>query len=302
MTIRPAETDDFAAIAAFITPITQNPDTHSLHCDEDVASNLGSIKQKYADNEGYFLIAFDDETQQMIGVFGGEMDVERRRIWAWGPFVDPTFNFQEVAGALYDRLLEDHATTLYQLWAFNDAKSATLRDFYNSKGFTENKGLIHVHRCSQVPPERVNNQHIMLGTEVDKEAVKVLHETAFPGTYFTVQEMIELSKDRFQLLVFKPKSEVKALAYLFAEIDGAGDGYIHFVAVDPAARGQGIGTQMLQQSLDWCFHEHKVPKVQLTVTDKNHARRMYEKAGFVLVYSGVGTKKEIEPKKEGLKG
>lgn len=290
MHIRQAMPSDFEAIAQFITPITLQPDTHSLHCDEDVASNLGSIQQKHAEGEEYFLMAFD-KAEQLIGVFGGEMDVERNRIWAWGPFVTPSLDFREIADALYHRFLSDHQTTLQQVWAFNDQQSMTLRDFYNAHGFQENKGLIHVYRCSKIPAERFNDTAIQQGTEMHKDVVDQLHTTAFPGTYFTTQEMIDLGKGRFQLLVYQQAE--KTLAYLFAELDGAGDGYIHFLAVDPEARGQGIGTKMLQQSLDWCFYEQQVPKVNLTVVDKNHARKMYEKAGFELLYSGVGTKKEI---------
>jgi RimJ/RimL family protein N-acetyltransferase len=56
---------------------------------------------------------------------------------------------------------------------------------------------------------------------------------------------------------------------------------IAYVLVDPAKRGLGYGSAMLQTILDQCFHRMKMLKVDLFVFESNLvAIHCYQKAGF----------------------
>lgn len=57
-------------------------------------------------------------------------------------------------------------------------------------------------------------------------------------------------------------------------------GYIGFMFVEEAFRGQGISQKILQNLCDW-FTSKNIEEIRLTVYDKNpRAVKAYEKAGF----------------------
>lgn len=54
------------------------------------------------------------------------------------------------------------------------------------------------------------------------------------------------------------------------------------ISLYPEYRGQGIGTQLLNQMLDM-LRRKGYPQVSLSVQKENYALRMYQKAGFKIV-------------------
>ena len=59
-------------------------------------------------------------------------------------------------------------------------------------------------------------------------------------------------------------------------------GFLKFVVLDNSLRGQGVGSQMLQQISEFAFEQTGVSAMQLNVFDVNlPARKCYEKVGFV---------------------
>ncbi len=54
------------------------------------------------------------------------------------------------------------------------------------------------------------------------------------------------------------------------------------ISLYPECRGQGIGTQLLNQMLDM-LRQKGYPQVSLSVQKENYALRMYQKAGFEAV-------------------
>jgi ribosomal protein S18 acetylase RimI-like enzyme len=82
--------------------------------------------------------------------------------------------------------------------------------------------------------------------------------------------------------------------YVYVSIDpNAQEGYIEFLAVQPAQRGKGIGLQLLNCALEWCYFDKGVARVALTVDGKlDNARALYKRAGFRLLYTGVNTRLE----------
>jgi ribosomal protein S18 acetylase RimI-like enzyme len=57
-------------------------------------------------------------------------------------------------------------------------------------------------------------------------------------------------------------------------------GWVYYLAVDPAAQGQGLGRQMMQASEDWILGQ-RIPKLQLMVRSDNAAAiGFYAKLGY----------------------
>ncbi|MDD2056970.1 GNAT family N-acetyltransferase [Pseudomonas sp. GD03860] len=58
--------------------------------------------------------------------------------------------------------------------------------------------------------------------------------------------------------------------------------YIRELHLIESARGQGIGTHVLEQLADWA-RERRLPLLRLTVFKSNPAQGLYRRAGFVVM-------------------
>jgi len=57
-------------------------------------------------------------------------------------------------------------------------------------------------------------------------------------------------------------------------------GFIHDVVVDPAERGAGVGTRLIETAAEW-LATRGVPRVMLWTAEKNQgAQRLFERLGF----------------------
>jgi len=57
-------------------------------------------------------------------------------------------------------------------------------------------------------------------------------------------------------------------------------GFIHDVVVDPAERGAGVGTRLIETAAEW-LARRGVPRVMLWTAEKNQdAQRLFERLGF----------------------
>ncbi|MDP5292694.1 N-acetyltransferase [Oceanimonas sp. CHS3-5] len=80
------------------------------------------------------------------------------------------------------------------------------------------------------------------------------------------------------LLVAEEKSEL--LGYVLAgRGEATGEGWILSLAVAPAARGQGLGRQLLQAAVN-ALESQGCRKIKLTVLPDNPALQLYRRLGF----------------------
>jgi GNAT superfamily N-acetyltransferase len=100
----------------------------------------------------------------------------------------------------------------------------------------------------------------------------------YGGRYFYTPRLSTFSR-HFGWLV----GPLRWLLFLpFARHTRAGDLTVGALAVDPALRGQGIGTRLLETLFDWA-REGGFSSVSLEVVDTNPgARRLYERLGFAV--------------------
>jgi ribosomal protein S18 acetylase RimI-like enzyme len=70
--------------------------------------------------------------------------------------------------------------------------------------------------------------------------------------------------------------------YIYVEANPAfGEGDIHYVAVSPQFRKQGIGRRMVQKGLDFMFSFQELEEIVLCVdADNEQACKLYVDAGF----------------------
>jgi GNAT superfamily N-acetyltransferase len=76
-------------------------------------------------------------------------------------------------------------------------------------------------------------------------------------------------------------NEQSAMGYLSLSADARAL-YIRELHLVESARGQGVGSRVLDQTLRWA-EERRLPRVRLTVFNSNPAQALYLRKGFVAV-------------------
>jgi ribosomal protein S18 acetylase RimI-like enzyme len=279
-----AKSAETQIIARLIAAVNSDPAHHCLHCDQEEEGVLEEIKMLEIPMEESFVVARDGE--RIVGVLGADLTLERDRAWLWGPFVAGA-DWVETAEALLTHLTTKTHPQLKQLNQFLNAANEQGLLFFLEQGFEEIK-TSHVYQA--LPPvDAVEEPNSEIAPPQWRSFID-LHEKTFPTTYFSGREIIErLGK---QNKVFVEADEENVLGYVYANVEPT-EGFIHFLAVQQKARGQGIGKRLLTTAVSWLFNNQKAPQIGLVVDDENNARQLYERCGFELLHTGVGLRKEI---------
>lgn len=285
--IRAATAADLPAIAALIAELNVQPEQHCVHCSETLeAINAGLAELGRGPElppERFFVVATQNE--QLVGTLGCEVDDALARAWLWGPFVrdEP---WMSVAARMLAAFRAQLPPSVRRLDGFTDVQNVRAHRLLLDAGFAE-AGSSHVYVARRdaalslaqaLCPPIIPEQHA---------AFVALHDATFPGTYYSGAAMLEQIDEQHQLFVAGNGSTVHG--YLFVGIeDDPDEAYIHFVGVDPAQRGKGIGRRLLQTALHWGFVVQDLPQVGLTVDDeRNVAQRLYASTGFRLHFTGL---------------
>lgn len=282
ITIRAAVHTDLDSIAEFIATMNVIPHHRCLHCDEDVASIKRSMMQLPQPPEKSFVVAEQDDT--LVGVLG--CDVALARGWMWGPFARVE-SWDEVVDDMYRELVRTLPPSVRQLDNFMDQHNLRGITALERQGFVV-RGLTHVYEA-HAPTKPLPNIAILGDLRAgDEHTFCTMHDAFFPGTY---KDGAAILADRDAAhRVFAYYDGGVLLGYLYAtpsEVEG--NGYIHYVGVRADARGRGIGQKLVLSALKWMFEVRNVATVTLTVNDSlDTARGLYERTGFLLLYTGVG--------------
>ena len=88
-------------------------------------------------------------------------------------------------------------------------------------------------------------------------------------------------------VVLVAELEGQVIGYVYAAIEPLSwkelrdqAGFIHDIAVDPLARGAGVGAQLLEAAVEW-LRGHGMHRVMLWTAEQNSTgQRLFERAGF----------------------
>ncbi len=109
------------------------------------------------------------------------------------------------------------------------------------------------------------------------------------------------AQDEEDLQVFVARRKGEALGHVVVRINHADSqrfrmrwGVIQSLAVDPDYHHQGIGTKLIEAAMQW-FRDQLCEYVEVG-TDQNNiaAIRLYEAAGFRVIYSGLTLSQRLE--------
>ena len=305
-TVRTASTDDFEVIASFIAPINEINANQSLHCGIGKDEILSELKDFDSRSELLILMMFEEK--ELIGIIGGDTDNPLTEIWLWGPFVRQDKDWSDYATKLYDHLISNFPT-IKQFTVFNNIENKQARQFYKELSYSEKDEFTHEYHCLNESYEKsklslesqsaasvhtvlINEKSPKSNLEQYKNDFHLLHNSAFPNPYYTTEEVYDyiqqVSVHKLWFLIFNDK----LVGYLFGSVTPNNDGYVHFLAVKKDERKKGYASQLLATALKYFFEERQLINCNLTVSDKNNARSLYEKTGFHLRYTGVGARKK----------
>lgn len=288
MELQLVESGEFETIAQFIAAINQFSESQSLHCGTQSVDIFKEMRDYHSRNE--FRMVKAVKKGKLIGVLGCDCDDLLQRIWFWGPFVTTGENWSQTALLLYDHFLEI-TPQAEKLYAYYNEKAESLRAFYKGKGFEEGKSRILQYAAIKPSIKEQLNQPVkcLLYNPGYYAELDALHNAAFPDTYYTTTEMVNLDADKNRIWL-AIATENKAVGYIMASENATGEGYIHFLAVNEKHRKKGIGSALLKEAMDWLFWDKKVPIIRLTVTIVNKAQSIYQRVGFTHICTGIGSK------------
>lgn len=285
--IKEAQREHFPNIARLIAAQNGTPESQCIHSGEGYEGVLKTMHKWDDVAEIAFAIAIQDG--RLLGLLGSEFDQDLGRGWLWGPFA-LTQNWEELAADLLEKLLAMLPPSIRRLDFYVNIANHRAYCFYLDHGFQESERS-HVYvaprpaaplalsaPCGPLQPEQAG-------------AFSALHDTIFPQTYYTGQDILDQLDDDHQVFVCSDGPDV--LGYVYAILDESAEGYVEFLGVREDRRRQGLGERLLLTALNWLFDVKQVPAVGLTVSDKQtNARSLYEKVGFHVKYTGLSARKD----------
>ena len=290
---RPAAPDDLPAVAAFIARLNAAPATQSLHC---ITGTPRRVRAMLAQPESFpagwarsFVLSVDPDGE-IRAVFGCQCDPGQTLGWLWGPWLDAPGDWPTLGPALLGALLRFLPVSVRRVDAFLHAENRAGLRFLQSHGFALGP-TTHVYVAPRPERPTADSPPYPELRPMHEVAFARLHADTFPASGSTPAEVLLASRDE-EHAIFAATDGLRLLGSVCVSVNHAPlEGFIDYLAVKPSARGQGLGTHLLQTALHWIFTERRLLQAALTVSDWRHgARRLYEQSGFTLQASGIAAR------------
>ena len=234
-----------------------------------------------------------DATGAVVGAVLVDWDEETGRSWVHGPWTRD----EAVWDAVADRLLDAAVALTPETVQDHEVSAAPAHErlaaLAASRGWTAGEvNYVYVARSAGGWPEAPAT--VRPAVDGDLEAVTVIHDEAFPGTYATARRLLSDPERVTLVLTEHPGGDgfadgATVLGYASAEIQADGDGYLDFIALSPPARGRGLGAGLLSAIGRAVLAAAPNGCVNLTVKESNTpAVRLYERFGYAREAELVG--------------
>lgn len=214
---------------------------------------------------------------KVVAAVLADHDEEVGRSWIHGPWALDDEAWAEHAGALLDAAIAALPAGVEDHEVCGAPANVRLAELAGSRGWTAGVvNIAYVARSDEGWPAA--SPDARPATTDDLAAVEQIHDEAFPGTYATARRLLA-EEDRTTIVL---EREGRVVGYASAELQADGEGYLDFIALEPAARGQGLAKALLAQIGREILGSSPAATVNLTVREDNPAAvAMYESFGFV---------------------
>jgi ribosomal protein S18 acetylase RimI-like enzyme len=283
--------DRFEELVQFAARLNSDGTHHIGFFGEGEADVRSSLAECLIPPAEGFRLAYEGD--QLIGVFGVDADPQISRAWLFGPLVEHE-DWNTIADQLYAEALPLIPVEIRDYDLFCDLQNTNMEAFAVRHGFplrSENAVLTLMREKYQ--PVAKRQTPVTIYQDDLFEQLEKLHNTLFPSAYFSVRQMMEKQDDTHRLFV--ATEDGRLLGYHFCKIDPASEsGYIDFIGTDSAARGRGIGADLLAAGVDWMLSAPTIRRTHLTVNADNvAARSLYKRFGFTTERVMRGYRKQV---------
>lgn len=279
-------------VAAFIARLNNQSEHHiACHATEprDVAHYLLEVHTPKPE-ESYLTGRLDGK---LVAVLGVEYDLELKRAWFEGPFVDHP-DWQQIAQRLYNEALKLTPGSVNDYELAGDLFNKNLEEFALKNQYRHHADAAVLNFLRRDLEKLPNFRAEGLESRYRKQFIE-LHDNLFPGTYFSGVQLVEKLDKTHQAFVVSDEGTVLGYSY-GTVVPSTGEAYIDFIGVREESRKKGYGERLLISTLRWMFNFPKVNQVGLTVKMNNPAAlRLYEKIGFRRERILRGFRKKSDP-------
>jgi ribosomal protein S18 acetylase RimI-like enzyme len=216
-----------------------------------------------------------------------EWDEDLGRGWIVGPWaLGDGDAWTASAVALLDAALVDLPPTVTRYEMSGDVANRRLADLAASRGWTATEpSHVLVADAAVVAAWPAGGDEpgaaLRAAAPDDVGAIAALHDADFPDTYASAAQLVEGQLDGSRVVLVAGDDHGGVAGYAAGEIHDDGEGFIDFVAVDPAARGAGVGRQLVVAITRQLLDRSSLGRVCLTVQDhRRPARTLYDRLGF----------------------
>lgn len=253
----------------FIAEMNALPESHIGYLGTEKNDILNSLKELNNDNESAAFMIWKDGA--LAGFMGVDADLHKGTAELWGPFVLDS----ELIRHLWEKAFHYFEGKLHTYFLFADTSNHSASEFASKNGFLLQSAQTYM---SLKENSAKGLRKISLLTSHRHDDFIHLHDTLFPDTYYSGEEIIERINDDQKVYIFDDKDGITG--YLYAEYNHEEkEGSIEFIGVDPGKRKKEIGRKLLEMAVHDLYVNAKSIKL-CAGTANEKALSLYKKAGF----------------------
>ncbi len=164
----------------------------------------------------------------------------------------------------------------------NDLENDWLRIPLLERGFLPHRQLYAYDKLDYKIPTPGNQAvHLRRATVADIPTILRLEELCFEQLWrYDTASFVDIIHTHPYFVVAELANEI--VGYQFNALDGD-YGYLVRIAVNPAFKGQQIGTRLMAEAVQFFQHAHSMRIMLNTQQENTHAHRLYEWFGFVRI-------------------
>lgn len=268
--------------AAFIAKMNCQPQFHVGYIGTDVHEIKDTLLKDFSDLpiEDSAVCGYDEG--ELVGFLGLDYDQESKSAELWGPFTSGVDGLS-LSLEMFKHLLTKLPGPIEKIYGFFNIQNENGILFMNSLQAARkaDQTILSIGKNQYFP---IKNADIAISelTYEDQAHFISLHDMIFRNSYLNAATILNKQSDKNK--VFVARNTGKLLGHVYCEaVPEFGEGEIHYLTVSQEARNRGVGTSLIQKSLDFLFSFTEFNEITLCVEGKNDpAIHAYRKAGFTL--------------------
>ena len=223
----------------------------------------------------------------IVGAVVVEWDEDLGRAWVLGPWASSEgAAWTATASALLDAALAQPPASVTRFEMSGEVDNVRLAALAAGRGWRATEAshvLVADAAVAAAWPASVPSVSSASGWSLrpavpgDGPTIAELHEAEFPDAYASAAQLVDGSRTA----LVAEAAGGRVVGYAAGEVHADGEGFVDFIAVDPAARGGGLGQALVVALSRRLLQDASLGRVCLTVQDhRRPARALYARLGF----------------------